>query len=95
VHVRQAEAAPDQATVAEHLSDLFRARVRRDVEVFRFAPQEQVADTTADQMGLKTGRLEPIQNLQRIGRDIGTRDRVLVARNDNWAGDRRLPLKLK
>ena len=64
VDVREAEAATYQATVAKDAGDLFRAGVGGNVEVFRLFAEEQVADTTADEIGFKTGFVQLAQDFQ-------------------------------
>ena len=49
--VCQAEAAADDPAVPKELLDLLRVRRRADVEVFRFAAEEQIADAAANQVG--------------------------------------------
>ena len=71
LHVRKTEAATDKPAIAERLAHLLRAGVGSDVKVFRFATQQQIAYATAYQVCLVAGCLEAIENLQRIGRDVG------------------------
>lgn len=71
LHMRKAEAAADQPAVAKRLTHLLRAGVGSDIEVLGFAAQQQIAYPTADQVCLEPGCLEAIENLQRIGRDVG------------------------
>ena len=81
-HMRQAEAPPDQAAIAELLLDLLGRRVGRDVEVLRVAAEQQVAHGTADEIRLEPGVAQAIQHAQRVRADVPTRDAVLFARND-------------
>ena len=65
MHVCEAEAASDQATVAKQSAHLLGQRVGCDVEVLRTDAQEQVADAATDEERLITGILEAIQHLER------------------------------
>ena len=56
-HVREMEAAADQAAVAEQLLHLVGMRVGRDVEILRVQAEQQVAHGAADQEGLVAGLL--------------------------------------
>ena len=47
--VREAEAAADQAAVAEQALDLLGRRVGGDVEILRMAAEQQIAHGAADQ----------------------------------------------
>ena len=55
---------------------------RADVEVFRPASEQQVADAAADEIGDVIALAQPVENLQRIGVNIAARERVLLAWND-------------
>lgn len=80
MHVGQAEAAADQAAVAEHVFDLFGMGVRNHVEIFRFAAQLQVAHTAAHQISLVAGLAQPVQNFQGVFADLRTGYAVFRAR---------------
>ena len=58
VDVHQTEASSDDASVAEEPTDLLGGRVRGDVEVLGDAPDHQVADAAADEVGLVAVPLE-------------------------------------
>src|SRR5437016_5117641 len=55
--VCQSKTTADDPAVAEELFDLIRMRRRADVEVFRPAAQQQIADAAADQ--IRQARLTP------------------------------------
>ena len=57
--VREAEAASDDAAVAEQALHVLGTRARRDVEVLRFARQEEVADAAPYEVGLEPGAVLP------------------------------------
>lgn len=80
-HVRQTEAAADQAAVAEQFAHLFRRGVGGDVEVFRLFAEQQIAHPAADQISLVAGLVQAIKHFQRIFADVFTGDRVLFARD--------------
>ncbi|MCW0422840.1 hypothetical protein NB713_000783 [Xanthomonas sacchari] len=80
-HVGQAEAAADQATVAEQLLDLLGGGVGGDVEILGLDLDQQVADRAADQVGAEAGLAQPVQHAQGVGADVLARDGVLIARD--------------
>ncbi len=79
--MREVKTPPDQPAVAEQLLYLVRVRVGRDVEILRVQAEQQVAYGATHEERLVAGFFEPIQHFQGIGRDIGARDRMLVARH--------------
>lgn len=81
-HVRQSKTTTDQTAVGEQLFDLFRRRIGDDVKVFWLAPQQQIADTTADQIGFETRFVQPVEHFQGIVTDLPTRDRMLIPSQD-------------
>jgi len=62
----QPETAADKATVAEEPLDLIGCGVCGDIEVFRSAVQEQVADAASDQISDEAFVPEPIERTQNI-----------------------------
>ena len=84
-HVREMKAPPDQPAIAEQLLHLVRVGVGGDIEVFRAQAQQQVADRAADQECLIAGLFQPVQNFERVRRDVGPRNRVLITWHDPWA----------
>jgi hypothetical protein len=56
-------------------------RVRRYVEILRVETQKQVTDCAPDEKSLIAGVFEPVQDLEGVGRDLGSRDRVLATRD--------------
>ena len=78
-HVREAEAAADDAAVAEEGAHVLGARARRDVEVLRLAAEEQVADAAADEIRLEPGALEAAHDLGGVGVDALFDERRVVA----------------
>ena len=81
-HVRQPEAAADQAAVAELLLDLLGRGVGGHVEVLRVMADQQVAHGAADQIGRKTRITQAIKHAQSVGADVPARDGVCFARDD-------------
>ncbi len=61
-HVRESETAPYQARTAEDLLHLLRARIGGDVVVLGLTIEKQIADATADKLGLKAGLVEAVEN---------------------------------
>jgi hypothetical protein len=57
--VGQAEAAADQAGMAEKIPDLPGMGIRSHIEVFRFLSQKKIADAPSHQVGGKTVVVEP------------------------------------
>src|SRR5690606_1371461 len=80
-HVREPEAAPDQAAVAEQRLDLLRGGVGGDVEVLGAAAHQQVAHGPAHQVGAEAGIAEAVEHPERILADVLARDVVPVARD--------------
>src|SRR6185312_8744170 len=70
-HVGEAEAAADDAAVAEERADVLGARARRDVEVFGPAAEQEIADAAAYEIGLKAVSLEAAYDLGGVGIDRG------------------------
>jgi len=58
-------------------------RVGRDVEILRLYAEQQVAHGAADQERLVAALAQPIQHAQRARRDVGPRDRMIGAGNDD------------
>ena len=77
--VRQAEAPPDDAAVAEEGAHVLGAGARRDVEVLGLAAEQQVADAAADEVGLVAAALEPADDLGGVGVDAVVVERDVVA----------------
>ena len=75
--VREAEAAADDPAVAEELLDLVGMRRGADVEVLRAAAEQQVADAAADEVRGVAVFVQPVQDLESVGIDVATRNRVL------------------
>ena len=76
-HMRETEAAADQPAITEQATYILRARIGGNIEILRLAPEQQIAHTTANQMGLIARILQAVQHLQRIGADIAPGNRVL------------------
>ena len=89
LHVREAEAPADDPAVAEKFLDLVRMRRRPDVEVLGPALQQQVADAAAHQVRDVIVFVQPIQDFERVGIDVATRNGVFRARNDGRLRHRR------
>ena len=62
-------------------------------EILRTLAQQQVPDTTANEKGLVTGILEPVEDFQSALRDVGPRSRMFRARHDQWRGPVRCPYR--
>ncbi|KAG1253769.1 hypothetical protein G6F65_017320 [Rhizopus arrhizus] len=84
-HVGQAEAAADQAAVAEQLLDLFGRGVGGHVEILGLAIDQQVTHRAADKVGAEAGIAQAIKHAQGVRADVLAGDRVLVARDDAQA----------
>ncbi len=87
--MRQAEAAADQAAVAELLAHLLGRGVGGHVEILGVAADQQVPHGAADQIGLETGVPQAVEHAQRVRADVLARDGVLVARDGSQSGGRR------
>ncbi len=86
VDMGQAEASPDQPAIAKDPAYFFGLGVGGDVEVLGLAPEQEVADPAAHQMGLKAGLAQAIQDLEGIGADVGARDVVFRTGYDPRSG---------
>ena len=86
-HMRQAEAAADQAAIAEQRLDLLRGGVGGDIEILGLDPGQQVAHRTADQVAVETGLAQAVQHPQGALAHLLARDAVHVARDDAQLGD--------
>ncbi len=69
-HVRKTKSPADQARIAKQPPDFLRMRVRRDIEVFRVQPEQQITDSAANQKGLVAGLMQTVQNLERVLADV-------------------------
>ena len=74
---------PTRRELRNRTLHLIRQRIGRDIEIFRVAAQHQVAHATADQKGLITSFLKPVQNSQGVGGNVLARDVVVGAGNDS------------
>ena len=81
--VSEPETAADDPAVSKETLDLVRMRGRTDVEVFRPAAEEQIADAATNQVGDMAGLVQAIKNRECVGVDVLTRERVLIARHDS------------
>ncbi len=81
----EAEAAADQAAVAEQLLDLFGRGVGSHVEILGLAIDQQVAHRAADKIGAEACIAQAIKHAQGVRADVLAGDRVLVARDDAQA----------
>lgn len=82
-HVGETKAPPDDPAVPEELLDLVRMRVGADVEIFGATLQQEVTDTTANQIGGVVELLETVQDFQRIRVDVTPGNRVARSRDDH------------
>ena len=71
--VRQAEAAADDAAVAEQALDLVRRRAGGDVEVLRLALEQEVAHAAADEVRRVIEAPQTLNDLCGVGIDLGRR----------------------
>ena len=85
-HVHDLEAAADDPAAFEQALNLLRRGVGDHVEVLGLAAAQQVAQTAAHQIGLKTLLVQPIQHVKRRSGDLLAGDRMLVAGYDPRLG---------
>jgi hypothetical protein len=78
-NVGEAEAPTNDAAVAKNLAHVFGPCVRCDVEVFWATVEEQIANTTTNEVGLKAGALEPLNDFGRVWIDGAVIERSFVA----------------
>jgi len=86
-HMSQAKAPSDQATVAKQIANLFRSGVGGHIEILGLASQQEIANTSPNDIGLETGLFEAVEDLERIVGYMLTGDLVLLSRNDQWRSD--------
>jgi hypothetical protein len=75
--VGEAETTADDPAVAEQLLDLVRVRGGADVEILGTAPEEQVANAAADEIGAMSVLVKAVKDLERVRVDVATGDRML------------------
>ena len=63
---RQPESAAHQATVPKQPLNLFRQRIRRDIEILRLDAQEQIAHAAPNQKRHVASIAEPVKHAQRV-----------------------------
>ncbi len=86
VDMGEAETPPDQTAVAKDPAHFLGLGIGGHVEVLGLAPEEEVADPAAHQMGLVPGLAQTIQDLQGVRADVGPGDVVLGPGNDPRPG---------
>jgi hypothetical protein len=82
--VRQTEAPTNQARIAEQIAHLLRMGRGAEVEVLGPAVKHQVPHAAAHQVGHMARVNQAIKNLQYVGVDIATRDRMRGALENAW-----------
>ena len=82
-HMREAKASSDDPAVSEQSLDLVWVRGRADVEVFRPAPQEEVPDAAAYEVGDEMFPVQPVKHTERVGVDLLAGDVVLLPWHDH------------
>jgi hypothetical protein len=82
--VSQPEPASDDAAIAEQLPDFFWSCARRDVEVLRRPVEQQIADASADEVGLEPVSREAPDHLVCIRVDELPRDAHVVGTTSTW-----------
>src|SRR5664279_2231832 len=70
-HVSESKPAADDPRVAKRRFDFVRRRAGRDIEILRLAPDEQVAHTSADEVGFVAGPRQLANHAVGIGVDGG------------------------
>ena len=68
--------AADQEAIAKELFDLLWCRVGANVKIFGCSAQEKITHATADQIGLITMAMQPVEHLEGIFIDIAAGDVV-------------------
>ena len=81
-HMGQTEAASHQTAVGEEFADLLRGGVGRHIEILGRSAQQQIAHTSAHQIGLITCFIQAIEHLQGVVTDLASRDRMLIPAQD-------------
>jgi hypothetical protein len=81
--MRETKAPADDPAVSEYSLDLVWMRGCADVEVFRAAAEEEVADAAAYQVGYEMLSVEPVEHTERIGVDLLAGDAVFLPWHDH------------
>ena len=84
--VRETEPPADDPAVPEEPFDLIGMRIGADVEVFRPAAQQQIADAAAYEIGDVTLLLEPLKDAKSVRINVPARDRMICAWDDDRFG---------
>ena len=92
VHVHDAEAAADDAGVAEQAPDVFRSGVGGDVEILRLQAQQQVAHAAADDEGVETGFIQLVEDFEAVRADLLPGDAVFRPADHLQIGGRGQPV---
>ena len=87
----KAKSSADEPTVAEQSANLFRACIRRDIEILWTEPERQITHAAAHEVGLVTAILQAIQHLQSVLGDVGPGHGVLGPRDNHRRAFVRFP----
>ena len=82
----QAESSADEPAVPEELAHLGRSSGGHDVEILGLPLNEEVANTTAHQVGRVSGSIKSIEHSESPGRDMTPRDRVFTSGQNSHRG---------
>ena len=85
MHMRQPEAAADQAAIGKRGPHLLGQGIGGHIEVLGLQAQQDIAHAAADQKCLVVGSLESIEHLERRGGDMGPGQRVFGSAHDHRA----------
>jgi hypothetical protein len=86
MEMSQPEPSPHEPAVAEEFLDLGGSGVGNDIEVFRLATQEQVADAPAYKTGMKPVVSKAIEDTDRIVAEVAPGNRMIGAGDDSTSG---------
>jgi len=80
--LHQAEAAADDAAVAEEFANFPGAGVGDDIEILGLFPQEEVPDAASHQVGFVAGMIETVKDFQGFHLHVFAGETVLGAGDD-------------
>ena len=82
------EAAADNAAAAEYFADLLRRGIGCNIKVFGLDPEQQIPNSTAHNISLKTGFMQAFGNFLSGKAQHIRMDTVLLKRNNLLFGQR-------
>ena len=88
-HMNDLETTADNAAAAEYFADLLRRGIGCDIKVFGFDPKQQIPNSTAHNISLKTGFMQAFGNFL-SGKAQHIRADTVLLKRDNFLFRQRL-----